>query len=78
MASRAAEIVLEIIRGSGDRPEPRRIDMGFSIVERASTSQAGSAAVVAGGGQVAEPPGATMMPAARREERDRVGPVPDG
>ena len=29
MASRAAEIVLEIIRGSGARPEPRRIDLGF-------------------------------------------------
>jgi LacI family gluconate utilization system Gnt-I transcriptional repressor len=37
IASRAAEIVLEIIRGSGARPDPRRMDVGFSIVERAST-----------------------------------------
>ena len=37
MGRRAAEIVLEIIRGSGDRPRERKIDLGFSIVERAST-----------------------------------------
>lgn len=37
IASHAAEIVLEIIRGAGARPDPRRIDVGFSIVERAST-----------------------------------------
>ena len=35
---RAAEIVLEIIRGSGERPRDRRIDIGFRIVERASTA----------------------------------------
>ena len=44
MASRAAEIVLEIIRGSGARPELRTIDIGFSIVERASTSRGGPGA----------------------------------
>jgi LacI family gluconate utilization system Gnt-I transcriptional repressor len=38
MAERAAEIVLEIIRGSGERPRDRRIDVGFHIVERASTA----------------------------------------
>jgi LacI family gluconate utilization system Gnt-I transcriptional repressor len=37
MAAQAAEIVLDIIRGSGARPDPRRIDVGFSVVERAST-----------------------------------------
>ena len=37
IAARAAGIVLEIIRGSGMRPDPRRIDVGFTIVERAST-----------------------------------------
>jgi LacI family gluconate utilization system Gnt-I transcriptional repressor len=36
IASRAAEIVLEIIRGAGARPDPRRIDVGFSIVEGAT------------------------------------------
>jgi LacI family gluconate utilization system Gnt-I transcriptional repressor len=39
IAARAAEIVLEIIRGSGARPDPRRIDVGFSIVERESTKR---------------------------------------
>ena len=38
MARRAAEIVLDIIRGSGERPWDRRIDVGFRIVERASTA----------------------------------------
>ena len=38
MARRAAEIVLEIIRGSGERPRDRRIDLGFRIVERESTA----------------------------------------
>ena len=37
MAQRAAEIVLEIIRGSGERPRETRIDLGFAIVPRAST-----------------------------------------
>ena len=40
MGRRAAEIVLEIIRGSGMRPADNRIDLGFSISERASTTGA--------------------------------------
>jgi LacI family gluconate utilization system Gnt-I transcriptional repressor len=47
MGRRAAEIVLEIIRGSGDRPHDRRIDLGFSIVERASTRRRPAAAASA-------------------------------
>ena len=39
MARRAAETVLEIIRGSGERPSERRIDLGFRITERASTQR---------------------------------------
>jgi LacI family gluconate utilization system Gnt-I transcriptional repressor len=39
MARRAAEIVLEIIRGSGSRPKPTRIDLGFEIVARDSTAR---------------------------------------
>ena len=35
---RAGEIVLEIIRGSGVRPRDRRIDLGFKLIERESTS----------------------------------------
>jgi LacI family gluconate utilization system Gnt-I transcriptional repressor len=38
MAHRAAEIVLEIIRGSGARPPQARIDLGFEIVSRGSTA----------------------------------------
>lgn len=34
---RSAEIVLEIIRGSGQRPSERRIDLGFKVIERGST-----------------------------------------
>jgi LacI family gluconate utilization system Gnt-I transcriptional repressor len=37
MGRRAAEIVLEIIRGSGNRPAERRIDLGFTISQRQST-----------------------------------------
>jgi LacI family gluconate utilization system Gnt-I transcriptional repressor len=37
MARRSAEIVLDLIRGGGDRPGERRIDLGFTIIERAST-----------------------------------------
>jgi LacI family gluconate utilization system Gnt-I transcriptional repressor len=37
MGRRAAEIVLEVIRGSGNRPDVRRIDLGFVINERQST-----------------------------------------
>ena len=46
MAQRAAEIVLEIIRGSERRPERRQIDLGFRVVERASTSERMGAAAV--------------------------------
>ena len=38
MARHAATSVLEIIRGSGERPTHRRIDLGFSVAARASTS----------------------------------------
>jgi LacI family gluconate utilization system Gnt-I transcriptional repressor len=37
IARLAAEIVLEIIRGSGKRPAETRIDLGYEIVEREST-----------------------------------------
>jgi LacI family gluconate utilization system Gnt-I transcriptional repressor len=37
MARRASEIVLEIIRGSGQRPKERLIDLGFRIMLRDST-----------------------------------------
>lgn len=37
MGRKTAEIVLEIIRGSGKRPPRRRIDIGFKIMEREST-----------------------------------------
>lgn len=37
MGRRTAEIVLEIIRGSGKRPRRKRIDIGFKIMERQST-----------------------------------------
>jgi len=40
MARRSAEIIIEIIRGSGARPEEKRIDVGFRIVERDSTRRA--------------------------------------
>jgi LacI family gluconate utilization system Gnt-I transcriptional repressor len=36
MAKQAAEIVIDILRGSGARPGSRRIDLGFEIVERGS------------------------------------------
>jgi LacI family transcriptional regulator, gluconate utilization system Gnt-I transcriptional repressor len=49
MARRAAEIVLEIIRGSGARPKQTRIDLGFEIVGRGSTSKRSRP-------QVAKPP----------------------
>jgi LacI family gluconate utilization system Gnt-I transcriptional repressor len=39
MARLAAEIVLEIIRGSGARPKQTRIDLGFDIVARGSTAK---------------------------------------
>ena len=37
MARRAAEIILEITRGSGKRPRRRRFDLGFQVIEREST-----------------------------------------
>jgi LacI family transcriptional regulator, gluconate utilization system Gnt-I transcriptional repressor len=40
MGRKSAEIVLEIIRGSGMRPASRRIDLGFAIHERESTGRA--------------------------------------
>jgi LacI family gluconate utilization system Gnt-I transcriptional repressor len=43
MARRAAEIVLEITRGSGRRPKTRRIDLGFQLLARGSTSRFPSA-----------------------------------
>jgi len=75
MASRAAEIVLEIIRGSGARPEPRRIDLGFSIVERASTSRERSDAAVVLADDVAQPHVGRIVPVTSREDRDRLGVV---
>jgi LacI family gluconate utilization system Gnt-I transcriptional repressor len=39
MANLAAASVLEIIRGSGERPTQRRIDLGFKIAARASTPE---------------------------------------
>lgn len=38
MGRRAAEIVLEIVRGSGERPTERIIDVGFRLVVRGSTA----------------------------------------
>jgi len=37
MARRAAEIIVEVTRGSGKRPKKRRIDLGFEVVGREST-----------------------------------------
>ncbi len=39
MARKAAEIVFEIIRGSGHRPEQATIDLGFEIVKRGSSAE---------------------------------------
>jgi LacI family gluconate utilization system Gnt-I transcriptional repressor len=39
MAHLAAEIILEIIRGSGKRPKQRKIDLGFRLVVRQSTAE---------------------------------------
>jgi LacI family gluconate utilization system Gnt-I transcriptional repressor len=48
MAQRAAEIILDIVRGSEKRPEGRQIDLGFRVVKRESTSErAGASAVPA-------------------------------
>ncbi len=40
MGLRSAEIILEIISGSGERPRERRIDVGFKLIERDSTRRA--------------------------------------
>jgi LacI family transcriptional regulator, gluconate utilization system Gnt-I transcriptional repressor len=45
MARRAAEIVIEVIRGSGNRPDNRRIDLGFTVNQRQSTRQSAAAPV---------------------------------
>jgi LacI family gluconate utilization system Gnt-I transcriptional repressor len=37
---RSAEIVLDIVRGSGERPREKRIDLGFRLVVRGSTGPA--------------------------------------
>jgi LacI family transcriptional regulator, gluconate utilization system Gnt-I transcriptional repressor len=39
MAKRASELILEIVRGSGERPKKRQIDLGFRLVERESTTR---------------------------------------
>ena len=41
MARTAAEIILEIIRGSGKRPARRQIDLGFRLIARESTAPPG-------------------------------------
>jgi LacI family gluconate utilization system Gnt-I transcriptional repressor len=43
MARRAAEIILEIVRGSGERPKTTQIDVGFRVVVRESTAKVRSA-----------------------------------
>jgi LacI family gluconate utilization system Gnt-I transcriptional repressor len=45
MGRRAAEIILEIIRGSGERPTAPQIDLGFTIVERDSTGRRANAEI---------------------------------
>ena len=42
MAKRAAEIILEITRGTGNRPKQRRIDLGFRLIARDSTGKSGT------------------------------------
>ena len=39
MAHRAADIILEIIRGTGNRPEQRQIDLGFRLIAHACTGK---------------------------------------
>ena len=39
MAQRAAEIIIEIVRGSQKRPEMRQFDLGFKVVKRESTAE---------------------------------------
>jgi LacI family gluconate utilization system Gnt-I transcriptional repressor len=42
MAHRAAEIILEIVRGGQKRPEMRQFDLGFKVVQRESTAERSS------------------------------------
>lgn len=42
---RTAEILLDITRGSGERPRERSIDLGFTLVERGSTTRPRTAAL---------------------------------
>jgi len=44
MGRRSAEIVMEIVRGSGERPRERRIDLGFELIVRGSTAAPGARA----------------------------------
>jgi LacI family transcriptional regulator, gluconate utilization system Gnt-I transcriptional repressor len=39
MAQLAAEIILEIVRGSQRRPATRQIDLGFKVIQRESTAE---------------------------------------
>lgn len=39
MARRAAEVVIDIVRGSGKRPLRQRVDLGFRVVVRESTGK---------------------------------------
>jgi LacI family gluconate utilization system Gnt-I transcriptional repressor len=39
MARLAARNILELVRGSGDRPHERTTDLGFHIAARGSTAQ---------------------------------------
>jgi LacI family transcriptional regulator, gluconate utilization system Gnt-I transcriptional repressor len=38
MGHMAAEIILEIVRGSGQRPTQNRLDLGFKLIQRESTA----------------------------------------
>jgi LacI family gluconate utilization system Gnt-I transcriptional repressor len=57
MAAACANIVLDLIRGSGERPRERRIDLGFRIVERDSTARRRGALRAASGR-----PAAALLP----------------
>jgi LacI family gluconate utilization system Gnt-I transcriptional repressor len=41
IGQKSAEVILEIIRGSGLRPRDPRIDLGFRLIERESTAKPG-------------------------------------
>lgn len=55
MGRLSAEIVLEIIRGSGIRPKPARIDLGFKLSLRASTMPSATSADRGPSGSVSHP-----------------------